>query len=557
MTRLFPFPGGTIDSFDWPGFEVTGYGGWMIYNDYQREKQLGYYAVRCSPLDNPRAMMGTGPFRFVEWIPGEGGHLTLDRYPAYWGGWPAGALGTARTGQYPIPSRGWIERYVEYHISDWTAIKLGFLAGDYDSIYVPRAYASQVWQQPGIRCKYPGRSLSVDALFFNFNVADGIPGISPFVGNEQWGDGLPLNAFSDLNFRKGFAYTVNFTMFLEQQWLYEAFQVASPHIPGLVPWDISLIAWHVAHRLNIDLVKAEYYLKLSWGGVDIRSGIPGQPVFPEDPAFVIPGLAWNLGFKFDYVYNAGNMYRGRLGDWMSLILYVMNHKFFMNVNPVDWKGMLNNTYYESANYRSIMPLCACGWSADYAHADNAFRAFMHTYGYFAHAQSYGYAAIDALIEEGAYDELNDIFIKDLPDLMGFQPLVRRWERDWVQGWYYNPLFGGSAADQVGESVDSNLYTIWKEKLPWEDIDANGKVEIKDLSYAGKAYGSYFVGRLMPWYDPATGWVNPSAPGYPNPPWGYYTATWDSRADVNQDMKVDIKDLAKMAKLFGFQAPGWP
>jgi hypothetical protein len=55
------------------------------------------------------------------------------------------------------------------------------------------------------------------------------------------------------------------------------------------------------------------------------------------------------------------------------------------------------------------------------------------------------------------------------------------------------------------------------------------------------------------------------PPYPSGPPGYHTPNWNSKADVNivntltgarSDMKVDIKDLATMAKLYGYVAPDW-
>jgi hypothetical protein len=54
-----------------------------------------------------------------------------------------------------------------------------------------------------------------------------------------------------------------------------------------------------------------------------------------------------------------------------------------------------------------------------------------------------------------------------------------------------------------------------------DLNGDGKVDIKDLAIAAKAYGS--------------------SPGMPN---------WNPIADMNGDLKVDIKDLAIIAKHYG-------
>jgi hypothetical protein len=85
---------------------------------------------------------------------------------------------------------------------------------------------------------------------------------------------------------------------------------------------------------------------------------------------------------------------------------------------------------------------------------------------------------------------------------------------------------------------------------WEDVNEDGKVDIKDLATAAKAFGAYFI--------------QPNLPPNPVGPPGTYSKNWDSRADVNVvdseggrgDMKVDIKDLATLAKLYGFVADPW-
>ena len=554
MSRTVTFPGGAVDSFDWTGSWGTNGYEWWIFNNYNREVDATYFATRISPTDNPPQMMGTGPFTFTAWVKGEGGYRQLDRNTGYWGGWPAGALGTARANKFPIPSRGQIDTFIEYQKQDWTVRKLGLLSGTYDSVYVPRSNIGEVWQQANIRNRYPIIGLAADALFFGFNIADGMTGMSPYVGTEAWGTGLPLTAFSDINLRKAFQYSFNQTKFLAEQFLYEAFQAATPIIPGLAPFtDPEIISYAIANRKNIDLVKAEYYFKLAWGGTDIRSGTPGVPVLPEDPTKVNPvGAVWTNGFTFDMVYNIGNDPRKLSGDMLAAQLLTINNKFLMGNVGIDWPDFLDAMYNGPTNDISIMPVWAIGWQADYADADNWMTPFFYTAGDFSFTQAipdFGQdavidaarAASDISVRKTLYNQAQDLWVQNVPSIMGMVALGRRWERDWVQGWYNNPVFPAT-----------NLYTLWKEVLPWEDVDANGKVEIKDLSVAAKAYGSYFVARMPPMYPPT-----PSTPGYPNPPWGTYTTTWDSRPDVNQDMKVDIKDLAKMAKLFGFQAPGWP
>lgn len=543
MIRTVIFPHGANDSFDWSG-DWGDYQSWWVFNDFARESGATYYASKTSPLDSPPQMLGTGPFRFVEWVKGWGGHRTLQRYAEYWGGWPAGATGTPRAGMYPTTSRGYINTYIEIQMPDWWTRIKGLLNGTFDSVYVPRSLIGNVWQHPGIRCRYPMEALSTSAIFFNFNIADGMSGVSPYVGTETWGTGLPLNAFSNLNLRKAFAYTYNQTRELADWNYYEAFLPATPIIPGLAPFTREeLIAYHVANRLNNNLTKAQYYFRLAYGGIDSRSGIPDVPVLPEDPSKIaVNGTVWNQGFTFDLVSNAGSTAGSWYVEWFAMDLRFINPRFHVGHDYVTWPDFLDLIFNEATNGRAIIPIWSIGWQTDYADADNVATPFIHSNGELAYPQSYHNPTADTLIEEARattdqevrkakYTQVNDIYTQDLPQIMRVSTLNRQWQRAGLQGWYYNPAFPGT-----------NLYTIWKEDQPVEDIDSNGKVEIKDLSIAVKAYGSYYI--------------QPNLPPHPSGPGGLYLSTWDSRTDLNQDMRVDIKDLAMIAKKFGYTQSPW-
>jgi hypothetical protein len=77
------------------------------------------------------------------------------------------------------------------------------------------------------------------------------------------------------------------------------------------------------------------------------------------------------------------------------------------------------------------------------------------------------------------------------------------------------------------------YNIVCGKIPWEmdyvrltytifgDINGDGKVDIKDVAIASRAFGSY--------------------PGHPH---------WNPVGDINYDLKVDIKDVAAVSKQYG-------
>ncbi len=129
---------------------------------------------------------------------------------------------------------------------------------------------------------------------------------------------------------------------------------------------------------------------------------------------------------------------------------------------------------------------------------------------------------------------------------------RRVARDWVHGFYFNPIFPGVQGYPLWkENIKSSTAPFTGKFADWEDINEDGKVDIKDLSIVAKGFGNYFIQPLLPPYPPG--------------PAGYFTPNWNSKADVNVvnvstgargDMKIDIKDLATVAKLFGFVADPW-
>jgi hypothetical protein len=71
------------------------------------------------------------------------------------------------------------------------------------------------------------------------------------------------------------------------------------------------------------------------------------------------------------------------------------------------------------------------------------------------------------------------------------------------------------------NIKNNNATCYVQVSIKGDIDANGKINIIDLSKAGRAFEK--------------------DPGHPR---------WNSNADINEDGKIDMIDMAMMAKEFG-------
>jgi peptide/nickel transport system substrate-binding protein len=459
---------------DWPG-EWGDYTGWVDYNDPE-----------VSPLDSPdNVMCGTGPFMFDYWEPGV--EWSVVKFDEYWGGWPAPG------------SRGFVTRATVKTVDEWATRKLTFLAGDSDFCQVDTPHYPELYGIEEIRMVYPNPDLAMTAIHFGFNVSTTSPylgvagGLAPGTIDET---GIPPNFFTDRDLRKGFAFSFDYSTFIEDVMLNEALQPGSPAIAGL-PY-----VNPAQPKYSFDLAQAEEYFKLAWGGE-----------------------VWEKGFTLTATYNTGNEVRQVACEMMRDNVQSINPKFHVDVVGVDWPVYLG----QLVDFQLV--LFAIGWGADYPDPHNFMHPYMYSGGTFAYFQSYSNAHVDELIDEEIttldaarrqeiFYELGQIYYDEVISLPVLQPSGRHWERTWVQGWYFNPMYFGFY-----------FYPLWKEDLPAEDSDMNGVVDIFDIVAMAKAFGSFYV------------------PGSPHP-------DWNSRADLNEDTIVDIFDVVSIAKVFGYAAPAW-
>jgi peptide/nickel transport system substrate-binding protein len=496
-----------IDHGDWPGT----FDNWQDYHDPVNPwmDDLDH----SSPGPHLDAMMGCGPYYFDYWD--HGVEWSVVKFDDYWRGWPnpsTSYLGHVR--------RGYVERFTFKKIDDWAPRRDGFMAGDYDNIYVPTEYLTQVEGQAGIECLYPYPGYGVTGMFFGYNVSTA----SPYLGVEgglPYGtldeSGIPPNFFSDKHIRKAFAQCVDYTSLIEDAWLGEAAQPTSPLCAGLAP-DFRNPDQPV---YSLDLEAAEAEFKLAWGGE-----------------------VWTTGFTTGVAYNTGNVPRQTICEMLKANIESLNPKFHIDLFSVDFGG----TYIpQLVTFQLNMYII--GWGADFPDAHNFMYTFMGTYGDFSYFQRIEYEDtvtgdffpdlsgneyVDALLNYGVelagvddverravYMELQEIYFDQCASVCTWDAWARRWQRQWIQGWYYNGIYPGSYA-----------YALWKEELPREDMNEDGKVDILDIARAAKAFGASF------------------APGQP------IHLRWDPYADINSDRQVNILDVAGVAMLFGQTTPPW-
>jgi peptide/nickel transport system substrate-binding protein len=387
------------------------------------------------------AMMGTGPFKFDYWVPGTS--YSIVRFVGYWDGWPARVKSGSdqRIGDF-------LERVTWNLFADWTVRRARFLAGDADFTSVDRQYRDQVLGQSGVRCYYPFNTLSVDAMFFTFDINTqspylGVPGgLPPGTFAEN---GIPPNFFSDINVRKAFAYVFDYNTWLSAAYLGEGSQPSDPVIPGVLYDNPSQVKYY------FDLGIATTYFRMAWGGA-----------------------LWANGMSFTITYNSGNVARETAAVMLMNNINSLNPKFHVGVQEVPW----GSTYLPQM-VQSMLPVFIIGWLADYPDPDNFVFPFMHSQGTFAAWQLYSNPTVDSLITQGIstadgparqqiYYNLQSIYYNDAPSVTILQPVGRHFERDWVRNWYYNPIYPGFY-----------FYHAWKAETHLGDANNDGVVDVLD------------------------------------------------------------------------------
>lgn len=343
-----------------------------------------------SPLN--AIMNGTGPFKLERWEPGV--ETSLVRNDDYW--------------QEPAK----LERVIFKVIDEWTTRKLMLEAGDADCVDVPRAYIDELEGVSGLTVYKDLPQLQNDAFFFQFAISSE----STFVGSGQLdGKGIPRDFFTDINVRKGIASAFDWETYLKDAMKGEAQQVGSPIVEGLSYYDPN------APRYSKDLAKSAEYFKQAWGGE-----------------------VWDKGFTFTIAYNAGNIARKTACEILQENLLAVNPKFTVLIQVMQWPTLLRSMY------SGLVPMFQIGWLADYADAHNFIFPFMSSSGTFSGWQNYSNPAVDDLIgrgisaatsteRESLYRQLDQLYYDEVPSFMIDQPLGRRYFRDWVKGWYFNPV----------------------------------------------------------------------------------------------------------------------
>ncbi len=158
------------------------------------------------------AAIGTGPYRFVEWISGD--HLTLARNPNYWGG-----------------AEPW-EHVTRKPIANDGARVAALLSGDVDMIEgVPGVDRARIGAAPNLAL------YECDAFRIIYIHLDSARDVSPGVSDSN-GNKMDRNPLKDARVRRAISYAINrqaITEKLLSGQAHPAGQYTAPGIPGSSP----------------------------------------------------------------------------------------------------------------------------------------------------------------------------------------------------------------------------------------------------------------------------------------------------------------------------------
>jgi len=297
------------------------------------------------------------------------------------------------------------------------------------------------------------------------------PPFSAYIGSGQLdGKGIPEDFFSDIHVRKAFCYAFDYDTYIAEALSGQGAQRGSPVVEGLYGYDPGT----PMYSYNLDQAVAE--MKLAWDG-----------------------QAWEKGFKFTLLYNAGNLPRktacdmvaetwARIGANKKYLDPIDPDRFQISVQALAWPAILGKIFGTRD-----MPMYQIGWLPDYPHADNFVVPFMNSHGTFSSFQGYGDAELDAQIaaafqdtnpvtQQQKYNALQQRYYDDAPGIVLAQPLGRRYFTQHITGFFYNPCESSYPGDIWYLSKSDN-----GDDIPFKNADSLIEATIGDAESLDPAW----------------------------------------------------------------------
>lgn len=451
---------GSIQSKAW----ASTNGGW----DGSCDTWQNYYGRQPEQLNElPIGVsgMGTGPYKFEKWDPGE--EIVLKANENYWLKEP---LWEGGPGGPPA-----IDTVIIKNVTEFSTRLAMLQAGDADGIDIGSTADWPILDKlVGEVCDYqsgectPSDDPSLPLrriqnyttgnrtdVFFNMDV--NTDGGNNFIGSGKLdGNGVPKNFFADVHVRRGFAYCFDYDIYLKDVLLGEGTRSTTVMLPGMLGYDEN------APHYTYDLAKCEQEFKLSrWEEVEVEvTDAEGKTskVMEYRPAENGPISLWDIGFRLTMGFNTGSTQRQTIGEILQNNLVQVNPNFVVEVTALPWPTFL------STQRARKLPLFTIGWIMDLYETHNW--VVPYSTGTYAVRQGLSaeliaeYSAINskAVVEadqakrDKIYkEEFNPLFFENCQGIILFQVNGRHYEPRHLHGWYYNPIY-----------PDDWFITFWKE-----------------------------------------------------------------------------------------------
>ena len=418
---------GSIQSKAW----VSSNGGW----DGSCDTWQNFYARTSSQLNNTplgNSAMGTGPYKLDYWTAGT--EIVLKSNENYWRttpAWTGGPAGAPR-----------LKTVIIKNIPDFNTRYAMLQSGDADSIVALSSNYAQMDALVGETCDTSGTCLPSANPINPFTLFSGLPSASrsdiflnwqistsggnTFIGSGQLdGSGIPPDFFSDQHVRKALAYCFNYSSYLHNAFSDGGIRNIDVMLPGEIGYNASDPFY------DYDTAKCEQEFKASTLG-----GTGGKSL-------------WDTGFRMSIAYYTGNTSRQVIAQIFQQELAAVNSKFVIDVVELAWSDYLNAYQYNK------LPMFYGGWLEDYH--DTHQWVVTWTVGAYGSRQSMpsslinqfqnlinqGVAETDPVARAAIYAQFNQLYYNQAPTLILFQGFGRHYQRRWVKGWYYNPVYWGA------------------------------------------------------------------------------------------------------------------
>jgi len=352
---------------------------------------------------------GSGPFMLEEWNRPEK-KAVFKRFAGY----------------FREPAK--LERVVLRSVTEWTTRLLQLEAGDADVIATPVEFLDEVEAMEGVQVLRGLPMVSTTNTFFLWPVRNS--GNAALGSGKLDGEGIPPDFFADIDVRKGFCYSMDYGVLIEQIHLGNTLQARGPTVKGIMGYREDSPVY------SYDPEKAAEHFKKAYNGE-----------------------LWEKGFKLTGYYIAG------ITTWQSALqvlqqnLAMINPKFKIDIQGVQWSAFSDLLW---GGDEPGAALIVCNWGPDYSDPGGPLGAasyYLDVNGAVAGFAGDGYrqlitekfqplldqawAMVDPAQREPIYAQLQAMSHEYATTLFMWQDYTYVVARDWVKGYTHNAITYGA------------------------------------------------------------------------------------------------------------------